>query len=316
MSVPSPVVGLDVSKDWVDGCVLPSEQHWQLPHDAADIARLIAQLHELAPRLIVLESTGGYQRVLAAELDTAGLPVVVVNPRQVRHFAKATGRLAKTDRLDALVLAQFALVVQPQRRPIADASAQELQALVARRRQLQGMRVAEANRLETAHPAVIADLERHLAWLEQELAALEARMDALISASPQWRAKRELMESMPGVGVTIARTLLAELPELGTLEGKQLAALVGVAPFNVDSGYRLGQRRIWGGRAAVRAHLWMAALVASRYNPVIRAFYQRLRAKGKPKKVALTACMRKLLVILNAMVRDGTLFVPPAPTSP
>ena len=259
-----------------------------------------------------MEATGGRQLPVAAALATAGLAVAVVNPRQVRDFARAIGQLAKTDALDAQLLARFAEVVQPTPRPLPDAQAQELSALLARRRQLVGMRTAERNRLDTALPAVRPRIQAHIAWLDDELAALDHDLRDAVQASPLWRERENLLRSVPGVGPTTALTLLAEVPELGHLDRKAIAALVGVAPLACESGTLRGRRVVWGGRARVRAALYMAALVATRHNPTIRAFYQRLCAAGKPKKVALTACMHKLLLILNAILRHHTPWCAPA----
>jgi transposase len=234
------------------------------------------------------------------------LPTAVVNPRQVREFARATGRLAKTDAIDAQVLAQFGEAVRPELRPFPDAATQELSALLARRRQLVGMLTAEKNRLRTAAKAVRADVQEHIRWLERRLSDLDGQLAQSIRSSPSWRERDNLLKSTPGVGPVLSVTLLAELPELGTLGRKEIAALVGVAPLNWDSGHLRGKRRVWGGRSRVRAALYMAALVAARRNPVLRAFYERLVEAGKPKKVALTACMHKLLTILNAMIRHRT----------
>jgi transposase len=259
-----------------------------------------------APALIVLEATGGLELPLTGALAAAGLPVVVVNPRQVRDFAKATGRLAKTDALDAAVLAQFAEAVRPPLRPLPDAATQALSALLLRRRQLIAMLTAEKNRLGLAPTPVRKGITVHIRWLDGRLADLNEELAHTIRESPVWREKDDLLQSTPGVGPVLALTLVASLPELGTLTRQQIAALVGVAPLNRDSGRFRGTRRVWGGRAHVRAALYMSALVATRFNPVIRVFYQRLCAAGKIKKVALTACMRKLLTILNAMLRHQT----------
>jgi transposase len=253
--------------------------------------------------LVVLEATGGIELPLVGALAAAGLPVVVVNPRQVREFARATGRLAKTDAIDAQVLARFAEAVQPALRPLPDAATQQLSSLVTRRRQVIEMLTAEKNRLRTTAPAVRDHVKEHILWLERSLSDLDRELEQAIHSSDIWRAQDDLLQSAPGVGQVLSTTLLAELPELGTLNRKEIAALVGVAPLNRDSGTLRGRRTVWGGRSQVRAVLYMAALVATRFNPVIRAFYQRLQAAGKPKKVALTACMRKLLTILNAMMR-------------
>ena len=299
-------VGIDVAKEMLDVALRPAGERWRVEHDAAGLAQLLARLQALAPALIVLEATGGLELELVAALAAAALPVVVVNPRQTRDFARATGRLAKTDALDAAVLAHFAEAVRPPQRPLSDAQTQTLRQLLTRRRQLVVMRVAEGQRLTRAGAAVRPGIEAHIAWLEQQLSALEAELRQALQQSPVWRERDALLRSVPGVGEQLSLTLLAELPELGRLDRRQAAALVGVAPFNRDSGRLRGRRTIWGGRARVRAVLYMGALSASRHNPLIRAFYQRLLAAGKPKKVALTACMRKLLVILNAMLKHHT----------
>ena len=298
-------VGIDVSKDQLDVALRPSAERWAVANDDAGIATLVDRLGALTPALIVLEATGGLELPLTGAL-AVGLPVVVVNPRQVRDFAKATGKLAKTDALDAAVLAQFAEAVRPALRPLPDAALQALSALLARRRQLLEMRTAEQNRLGMARPPVRKGIRAHIAWLDRRLAQTDDDLARAIRESPVWREKDDLLQSAPGVGPGLARTLLADLPELGTLNRKQIAALVGVAPLNRDSGTLRGKRTVWGGRATVRATLYMATLVATRFNPIIKTFYQRLLAVGKPKKVALTACMRKLLTILNAMLKHGT----------
>ena len=259
---------------------------------------------------MVLEATGRYEAPCAAALASAGVPVAVVNPRQVRDFAKSTGRLAKTDALDAGVLALFADRVRPEPRPLPDAETEALAAILARRRQLITMLVSEKNRAHVAAPTVQKSVAKHVRWLERELAGVDADLDSAIRASAVWRAKDDLLQGIPGVGRVLATTLLAELPELGQLTRREIAALVGVAPMNRDSGAFRGQRSVWGGRSSVRAALYMSALTAVRWNPPIRAFYERLIGKGKPKKVALVACMRKLLVTCNAIVRDGAVWEP------
>jgi transposase len=299
-------VGIDVAKAQLDIAVRPSGPQWGTSTDATGLEDLVQRLQALQPVLVVLEATGGREVAVAAALAAGGLPVAVVNPRQVRDFARAIGQLAKTDALDAQVLARFAEVVRPTPRPLPDPQAQEFAALLARRRQLVGMLTAERQRLDTALPAVRAYIERHVGWLEQEVADLDRTLGERVQASPVWRAQEQLLRSVPGVGPTTALTLLAELPELGRLDRKAIAALVGVAPFTCESGTLRGRRIVWGGRARVRSALYMAALVASRHNPVIRPFYQHLCAAGKPKKVALTACMHKLLLILNAVLRHAT----------
>jgi transposase len=299
-------VGIDVAKATLDVAVRPSSEQWQIPNEDAALPALVARLRALAPTLIVLEATGGFERAVVAALAAAALPVVVANPRQVRDFARATGQLAKTDAIDAQGLALFAERVRPAARPLPDAAAQALDAVLTRRRQLLEMLVAERNRLGFAQAPVRRGITQHIRWLERQLADVNDDLGRLIEQSPAWRARDNLLRSVPGVGPVLSRTLIGELPELGQLTRKQIAALVGVAPLARDSGTLRGKRFVWGGRAPVRAVLYMGALVATRYNPAIRTFYQRLRATGKPPKVALTACMRKLLIILNAMVRSNT----------
>ena len=300
-------VGIDVSKDRLDVAVRPSGELWSVPQSPEALAGLVARLVALAPTLIVLEATGGLEAALVAALALAALPLAVVNPRQVRDFAKATGRLAKTDALDAAVLAHFADAVRPTPRVLPDADTQALDALMARRRQLVEMRVAEQNRKASCrNTAVAKTLDAHIRWLGAQLKELDRDLGTWLRSSPVWREKEDLLRSVPGVGAVLSRTLLAELPELGRLSHKEIAALVGVAPLNRDSGTQHGRRQVWGGRAPVRAALYMGALVGVRRNATLRAFYERLRAGGKLPKVALTACMHKLLTILNAMVKHGT----------
>jgi transposase len=299
-------VGIDVSKDRLDVALRPSGDRWAVANEEPGLATLVERVRGLSPTLIVLEATGGLEAPLTGALAAAGLPVVVVNPRQVRDFAKATGTLAKTDALDASILAQFGEVIRPALRPLPDAATQALSALLARRRQLIEMLTAEKNRLGPAPPPVRKGIRAHIAWLARQLARTDDDLASAIRESPVWRAKDDVLRSTPGVGPVLATTLVANLPELGTLSRQQIAALVGVAPLNRDSGTLRGRRRVWGGRAQVRTALYMAALTATRYNPVIRAFYARLCAAGKAKKVALTACMRKLLTILNSMVKHRT----------
>ncbi len=277
-----------------------------MANDEEGVEVLLDRLERMRPSLVVLEASGGYERPVVAALAAARLPVAVVNPRQVRDFAKATGKLAKTDELDAQALAHFGEAVRPEVRPVPDEQAREFAALLARRRQVVGMLVAEGNRLETSSPRVRERLEAHIEFLKAELDELDADLDRVIRESSLWREKDELLRSVPGVGPKVSATLLADLPELGTLDNKKLAALVGVAPLNRDSGVLRGKRHVWGGRAAVRQMLYMAAVTAARCNPVFKEFYGRLTAAGKPKKVALTACMRKLLVVLNSMLRHRT----------
>lgn len=303
-------VGIDVAQDRLDVCVGGEEQVWQVGNDTAGIGTLRERLLACAPQGIVLEATGGLERAVAGALDAAGLPVAVVNPRQVRDFARAAGRLAKTDAIDAVLLLRFGEAMQPQLRPLPDAQTQELRGLVARRRQVVGMLTAERNRLRLATTWVRRQLKTHIATLQRQLAALDREVASLIRSLSSWRQRNTLLRGVPGIGPATAACVLAELPELGRLNRKQIAALVGVAPHNRDSGSYRGQRSVWGGRASVRASLYMATLVATRYNAVIKAFYARLCAAGKPKKVALTACMRKLLTILNSMLRTHTEWKP------
>ena len=296
-------VGIDVSKASLDVAVHRPATRWTVDYTEATLPSLVARLTALAPALIVLEATGGLEGPLVGAVAAAGLPVVVVNPRQVRDFAKATGRLAKTDTLDAAVLAHFAAAVQPAVRPLPDAATQGLAAVVTRRRQLVDMLTAERNRLSCAPVVLRKELQAHIRWLERRIAGLDTELEHAIRTSPVWRAQEDRLRSVPGIGPIVARPLLAQLPELGTLAPKPLAALVGVAPLNRDSGLFRGRRKVGAGRAAVRAVLSMGTLAAVRFNPVLRPFYQRLRAAGKLPKVALTACMHKLLTILNALLK-------------
>ena len=304
-------VGIDVAKATLEIAVVPTGETWTVPNEPTAVPDLVRRVAALPPALIVLEATGGFEHLVVAALAAAGLPVVVANPRQVRDFGRALGQLAKTDRIDAALLARFADRVRPTPRPLPDEAAQTLEAGLARRRQLLEMLTAERNRLGFARAARIRrGLQQHIRWLERQLVDVDADLAATIQASPVWRATEDLLRSVPGIGPVVSRTLIGALPELGILSRKQIAALVGVAPHARDSGTLRGKRRVWGGRSHVRAVLYMGALVAARYNPVIRAFFQKLWAAGKPAKVALTACMRKLLVILNAMVRAGTPWRP------
>jgi transposase len=297
-------VGIDVAKAELVITVRPALDRWTEPNTDAGIAALVTRLTAVSPELIVLEATGGYERAVTAALVERGLRAVIVNPRQVRAFAKATGQAAKTDRIDADVLALFAERVRPAWRPLDDEATTDLAAVLLRRRQLSDMLTAEKNRLGLARRPVRASLKKHVAYLERELRITESELRERIEASPVWRVQDDLLRTTPAIGAVTAQTLLAELPELGQLRHKQISALVGVAPMADDSGGSRGKRAISGGRARVRQVLYMATLVATRHNPVIHAFYHRLLAVGKPKKVALVACMRKLLTILNAMIRD------------
>ena len=302
-------VGIDVSKARLDVAMLPSGETFAVTNDEDGIQTLVEKLLQEAagPTLVVLEATGGLQRPLVAALFASRIASAVVNPRQSRDFAKAIGRLAKTDRIDALVLARFAEAVRPEPKAPPKTEALEFQAIVARRRQLIQMMTAEKNRLGAATSRKVRSrLEAHIRWLEKELARIDQDLDEAIADSPTFKESETLLRSVPGVGPVLCRTLLAELPELGSLSPRELSALLGVAPINRDSGTLRGRRSVWGGRARVREALYMAALVATRYNPAIKEFYGRLVASGKPKKVALVACMRKLLTILNAMIRERT----------
>ena len=299
-------IGIDVAKAQLDIAVRPTGARGAIPNDAGGIVALVEQVQALRPTLIVLEATGGLERAATAALATAGLPVVVVNPRQVRDFARATGQLAKTDALDARALAHFADVIRPTPRPLPDAQTQELRALLGRRQQLIVMRTAEQNRLAGVSAYLGQDIEAHIAWLNTRIATLDDDLETLLRASPLWRENDDLLQSAPGIGPVCARTLVLELPAWGTLTRQQIAALVGVAPLKCDSGTLRGRRTIWGGRAHVRTVLYMGTLVGTRYNPRIKTFYERLLAAGKVKKVALTACMHKFLTILNAMLKHRT----------
>ena len=310
MSQEPTYVGIDVSKERMDVAVRPTGRSWSVPYDEAGVDDLVAQLKDLKPAGVITESTGGLELALVAALAAATLPVAVVNPRQVRDFARSTGRLAKTDRLDAQVLAHFGEAVDPPMRPLRDDDTRALGAVLARRWQVMKILVAEKNRLGRATPEVRSRIEAHIGWLKQELDDMDTDLRQRIQRSPVWREKDDLLRSVPGVGPQVSLTLLAYLPELGTLNRKQIAALVGVAPFNRDSGPYRGKRSVCGGRATVRSTLYMGALVATRFNPVLRDFYQRLLEAGKPKKVALTACARKLLTILNTMARRGVHWDP------
>lgn len=298
-------VGIDVAQAHLDIAVRPSGDRWQVSNDAAGVQALGAQLQDLRPALVVLEATGGLEYLVVSELALLGLPLVVANPRQVRRFAQAIGRQAKTDQLDAQVLAEFGATLRPQPRPLPDAATRELAALVTRRRQLVEMQTAERLRLRTALPPVRPQIEEHLATLARYIVTLDKELRDKIKGSPLWQAKDNLLRSAKGVGPVLSATLLTQLPELGTLRHKQLAALVGVAPLNRDSGKWRGKRSCWGGRSDVRAVLYMATRAAVRSNPAIREFYEHLIAAGKVDKVALTASMHKLLRVLNAMLKHS-----------
>jgi transposase len=302
-------VGIDVSQEYLDVAISDQKRVLRVRSDEAGLELLRRQLKDEGPELIVMEASGGYERRPATVLLSAGLPVAIVNPRQVRDFARSVGQLAKTDAIDARLLARFAEVFKPTPSRLSEESAEQLHELELRRRQLVEMIVAERNRLRNA-PRTADRIEEHLRWLEEEVKRTEKELEGLIHSDPELESKAALLTSVPGVGRVLALTLLGSLPELGLLNRKEIAALVGVAPFNWDSGKLRGKRAVWGGRAHVRAILYMAALVASRCNPVIRSLYQRLCEAGKPKKVALVAAMRKLLIILNSMMRSRTHWAP------
>ena len=308
-------LGIDVAKVRLDMGIRPGGDRCEVSNDGAIISALVVQMQELNPAAVVLEASGGLELPLVSAMAAASLPVVVVNPRQVRDFAKATGRPAKADTLDAAVLAHFAEAVRPPLRPLRDVETQDLNSLVTRRQQVMAMLVAERNRLSGAAMGVRPRIETHILWLKQKLDDLDKGLRQTLRRSPVWREKDNLLRSVPGIGDQISLTLLAYLLELGDLNRRQVAALVGVAPFNRDSGTLRGKRTVWGGRARVRTALYLGAMVASRFHPVMRDFYQSLLSDGKPKKLALTACMRKLLTILNSMLKHGTSWNHPATQS-
>ena len=308
------VVGIDVSKDVLDVRVRPSGAVHRTSNDQEGIAALRDVLKPYAGALVVIEATGGFEHAAAATLAAAGFQVAIVNPRQVREFGRAIGRLAKTDAIDADLLALFGERIRPVVRPLPDEDTQALHAVITRRRQIVDMLVAEKNRLGLARGKTVRrSLELHIAWLEKQLANVDDDLSDMVKRSPIWRAKDDLLQSAPGIGKTVSRSMLALLPELGTLSNKQIASLVGLAPFARDSGRYRGRRAIWGGRSNVRAVLYMAALASLPWNPAINAFYRRLRAAGKPHRVAITAAMRRLLITLNAMVKSGAPWHPEAP---
>jgi transposase len=303
-------VGIDVSKVRLDVAVRPSDEQWSVGNDSEGVAALVDKLRALAPTLVVLEATGSYHGLAVAALGVAKVPVAVINPRQARDFAKACGKLAKTDRIDARVLAHFGDALRPEPRPLPEEGAVELDAKLTRRRQLVEMITAETHRaVACTTDEVRQGIKAHINWLRRQLADVNKDLDRSVRSSPLWREKDDLLRSVPGVGPVLSATLLTELPELGRLNRREIAALVGVAPLNHDSGKLKGKRAIWGGRASVRTVLYMATIAATRFNPVIRAFYQRMLALGKAKKVALIAASRKLLTILNSMVHHRTAWL-------
>lgn len=298
-------IGIDVSSKSLDVAVRPTEEFWSTTNTEKGIKEAVSKLQELSSEIIVVEATGGLEAPIVTALASAGLPVVAVNPRQVRDFAKATGTLAKTDKLDAHIIAHFGEAVRPEIREVKNETLQELTDLLARRRQIVDMLTAEKNRLKRSSRQVKKDIKVHITWLEKRLAKMDTELSKRIKENPLWHEKGEICKSVPGVGPILSMSLLADLPELGQVSSRQIAALVGVAPFNHDSGKHRGRRIVWGGRAKVRSVLYMATMTAVRFNPVLKEFYKKLLNAGKKPKVALTACMRKLLIILNAMVRDG-----------
>jgi len=308
MNTQGMVAGIDVSKDWLD--VALGEESLRVANEAAAMSSLVERLQTVKVELVVMEATGGYETQAASAIAAAGLKLAVVNPRQVRDFAKATGRLAKNDRIDAHVIAAFGQAIEPQITHLPDEQARELQGLLVRRSQLLGMRVQESNRLALMQGAMRKQIKSHIAWLDQAIDEVNTDLTARLRQSPVWREKDELLRSLKGIGPITSGTLMSSLPELGELDRRSIAALVGVAPFNRDSGAFRGRRAIWGGRAHVRHVLYMAAIAAVRSNPVIKPFYERLIARGKPHKVAMVACMRKMLTILNAMMRSNTPWTP------
>jgi transposase len=303
-------VGIDISKDNLDLCIEPDDEVLHLAYDDKGIAQVVDRLTQVAPTLIVMEATGGLEMRLASELAAKGLPVAVINPRQARDFAKATGKLAKTDSVDAGVLAVFARAIRPAVRPIKDVDTRELDDLVTRRRQLIDMRVQEMLRLGTASKVQSKSLKAHIAWLDKRIASLDDDLTKRLRASDAWRIKDDLLQGIPGVGAVTTLTMLAKCPELGTMNRRQIATLVGVAPRANDSGKHRGKRFVWGGRADVRAVLYMATVSAIRCNHDIKAFAQRLKQAGKPAKVVIVACMRKLLTIMNAIVKNNAQWAP------
>lgn len=299
-------VGIDISKSFLDIATYPQEEIWRVAYDEKGLAQLAKKLIKLQPSRVVMEATGGLEVQVSSLLAHQKLPVIVINPRQVRNFAKSIGQLAKTDSLDALLIARFGEAIKPPVRPLKSDEENLLDALLTRRHQLVGMIVAEKNRLCSAPKEIQKDIRQHVDWLQKRIKDTDKDLDGWVKKSPVWQAKNDLLQSAPGVGRVMSLTLMAQLPELGKLNQKQIANLVGIAPLNCDSGNMRGKRRVWGGRANVRAVLHMATLTAVRYNPTIKVFYDRLCEAGKPKKVALTACMRKFLVILNSMVKNDT----------
>ena len=314
MTTAETIIGIDVSKAGLDCWAFPADRAWRIDYTDAALAQLTAELVPLQPARIIVEATGGLETALVAELSAAGLPIVVVNPRRVRDFAKATGRWAKTDRLDAAALAQFGALLRPPVRPLPDPAQRELRSLVARRRQLIAMQTQERNRRQPASSELVAaQIDDHLTLLGKQVAQLDQDIAAHLQDNTLWQGQAQLLRSIPGVGPVLVATLIAQLPELGLASHKEIAALAGVAPYARDSGQWRSKRAVWGGRRQLRAALYMATLVATRHNPTLRASYARLLAAGKAKKVALTACMRKLLTICNAIIKSNTPWQVPFP---
>ena len=305
MTTPSEAyVGIDVGKTWLDVALWGSEDVWRVSNDDDGVAKIMTQVAQVEPQLIAVEATGGYEQLLVQSMLLNSLPVAVINPTRVRALAKATGKLAKTDAIDARLIAEYAFKIQPERLGPQEANEIRLRALVTRREQLVEMRTGEQNRLGTAQNSMQADIREHIEWLSSHIEGLEAQINELVESLPEWREQAERLDSIPGVGRITAVTVLAEMPELGQLDRQKIAALAGLAPFNRDSGHQRGKRRIFGGRKGVRRVLFMACLSAKKHNPVIRAMFERLMKKGKVFKVAITACMRKMLTMMNAMTRD------------
>jgi transposase len=299
-------IGIDIAKDSMEVAVHESQEKWSFANDETGIAKLKTRMKKLKPSLIVMEATGGYEVAVAAELHSLGFPVAVVNPRHIRDFARSVGILAKTDALDAKVIARYAATVKPEARALPAEDTRRLGVIMMRRRQIVVMRTAEKNRLHQADPEIKGRIKVHITWLEQELDDINKELKQMIESSPEWKEKNDILQSVPGVGQNLAMTILSDFPELGQLNRKQAAALSGVAPFNRDSGIMRGKRSIWGGRGVVRAAVYMSIVSAIRFNPQIKTFYQRLVKAGKLRKVAMVACMRKLLCILNVMLKNHT----------
>jgi transposase len=301
-------VGIDVAKNSMEVAVYEGKEHWEYANDENGLAKLMANIKRLAPTLVVMEATGGYEITVAAELQSRGYPVAVMNPRVIRDFAKSMGILAKTDLLDARVIARYAATIRPAPRTLPDFETQKMGTILMRRRQVIAMLTAEKNRYYQAGPAVKARIKEHIEFLERELDDINKELRKMVEENPEWKEKNAIVQSVPGVGPNLATTLLADFPELGTLNRKKTAALIGVAPLNRDSGKSRGKRIVWGGRNSVRNATYMATFVAIRFNPLLKAFFERLKAAGKPHKVAMVACMRKLLCILNTMIKNHTLW--------